>query len=140
WQPKLRLAKSDVLDSDQDSCRHADHFSPVFGCSNGKSEVSTQPAAAISFPREEALLTAGLLALTGGYLEAYTWIVHQVFANAQTGNLVFLWVYVTAGEWAKALHYVEPLLAFMLGVIMASCLRYAAPRRAPEISVLIEIA
>ena len=101
--------------------------------------MSTQPAAPILFPREEAFLIAALLALTGGYLEAYTWIVHRVFANAQTANLIFLWVYVTSGETAKALHYVEPLLAFMLGVIMASCLRYSAPRKAPEISVLIEI-
>jgi uncharacterized membrane protein YoaK (UPF0700 family) len=101
--------------------------------------VSTQQVTAASFPREEALQIAGLLALTGGYLDAYTWIVHRVFANAQTANLVFLWVYVTSGELAKALHYVEPLLAFMLGVIMASCLRKFAPHRTPEISILIEI-
>lgn len=102
--------------------------------------MSTQQAAAASkFPREEALLVASLLALTGGYLEAYTWIVHRVFANAQTANLVFLWVYVTSGEPAKALHYVEPLLAFVLGVIMASYLRKCVPRMASEISILIEI-
>jgi uncharacterized membrane protein YoaK (UPF0700 family) len=57
--------------------------------------VSLQPAAAAPFPRDEALQTAGLLAFAGGYLEAYTWIVHHVFANAQSANLVFLWVYVT---------------------------------------------
>ena len=62
------------------------------------------PDAATPFPREEALLIASLLALTGGYLDAYTWIVHRAFANAQTANLVFLWVYVTGAEWAKALH------------------------------------
>ena len=65
--------------------------------------MSTQQVTAASFPREEALQIAGLLALTGGYLDAYTWIVHRVFANAQTANLVFLWVYVTSGELAKAL-------------------------------------
>jgi hypothetical protein len=27
---------------------------------------------------------------TGGYIDAYTWIFHRVFANAQTANLVFL--------------------------------------------------
>jgi uncharacterized membrane protein YoaK (UPF0700 family) len=80
--------------------------------------VSIPQAAAVSFPREEALLVAGLLALTGGYLDAYTWIVHRAFANAQTANLVFLWVYLTQGEWDKALHYVPPLFAFVLGVIM----------------------
>ncbi len=39
-------------------------------------------------------MIASLLALTGGYLDAYTWIVHRAFANAQTANLVFLWVYI----------------------------------------------
>jgi uncharacterized membrane protein YoaK (UPF0700 family) len=101
--------------------------------------VSIPQAAAVSFPREEALLIACLLALTGGYLDAYTWIVHRAFANAQTANLVFLWVYVTGGEWGKALHYVPPLSAFVLGVIMASCLRKFAPHKAPEISVVTEI-
>ena len=70
--------------------------------------MSRQQATAASiFPREEAVLVASLLALSGGYLEAYTWTVHRVFANAQTANLVFLWVYVTSGGWEKALQYVE---------------------------------
>lgn len=80
-----------------------------------------------------------MLAFTGGYLEAYAWIVHRVFANAQSANLVFLWVYVTAGELEKALHYVPPLLAFSVGVIMACWLRWAAPLRAARISILTEI-
>jgi len=101
--------------------------------------VSIPQAGAASLPREEALLIASLLALTGGYLDAYTWIVHRAFANAQTAILVFLWVYLTGGEWAQALHYVPALLAFVLGVIMASWLRKFAPHQAPEISVLTEI-
>lgn len=101
--------------------------------------MSISQAAALSFRREEALLVACLLALTGGYLDAYTWTIHRTFANAQTANLVFLWVYVTGGEWGKAFHYVPPLFAFVLGVIMASCLRQFAQQRAPAISVAIEI-
>ena len=101
--------------------------------------MSTPQTAAVSVPREEALLIAGLLALVGGYLDAYTWIVHRAFANAQTANLVFLWVNLTSGEWVKALHYVPALLAFVIGVFMASCLRKFAPDKAPEISVLTEI-
>ena len=62
-------------------------------------------------------MVAVLLALAGGYLEAYTWIVHGVFANAQTANLVFLWIHAMAGEWVRAFHYVPPLMAFVLGVI-----------------------
>jgi uncharacterized membrane protein YoaK (UPF0700 family) len=100
--------------------------------------VSLQKSAA-SFPRDEALQIAVLLAFTGGYLEAYAWIVHRVFANAQSANLIFLWFYLTGGEWEKAFHYVPPLLAFTAGVILACWLRWATPLRAAGISILIEI-
>ncbi len=95
--------------------------------------------AAASFPPDEALQIAGLLAFVGGYLEAYTWMVHHVFANAQSANLVFLWVYLTSGEWETAVRYVPPLLAFIVGVTLACWLRWAAPTRATRISTLIEI-
>ena len=98
-----------------------------------------QQVAQASFPRDEALHIAGLLAFTGGYLEAYAWIVHRVFANAQSANLVFLWVNAIGGEWEKALHYVPSLLAFSAGVVMACWLRWAAPLRAVRIGIVVEI-
>jgi uncharacterized membrane protein YoaK (UPF0700 family) len=101
--------------------------------------VSLQHIAEASFPRDEATYIAAMLAFTGGYLEAYAWIVHRVFANAQSANLVFLWVYMTSAEWGKAYHYVPPLLAFAVGVIMACWLRWAVPQRAARISLLAEI-
>ena len=97
-------------------------------------------SAAASFPPDEALQIAALLAFVGGYLEAYTWMVHHVFANAQSANLVFLWVYMSSGEWETAIRYIPPLLAFVVGVILASWLRWAAPHRAARISILTEIA
>ena len=63
-----------------------------------------QQVAEASFLRDEALYIAAMLAFTGGYLEAYAWIVHRVFANAQSANLVFLWVNVATGEWGRAIH------------------------------------
>lgn len=98
-----------------------------------------QQAAAASYPRDETLRIAGLLAFIGGYLEAYTWIVHHVFANAQSANLVFLWVYVSSGELETAARYVPPLLAFVVGVTLACWLRWLTPQRAPRISTLTEI-
>src|SRR5438477_11051558 len=90
--------------------------------------------------RDETLAVAALLAFAGGYLDAYSWIVHSTFANAQTANLVLLWIHTTAGQWATALHYFPPLIAFVIGVIMASCLRRVAGSQAGPISLLIEIA
>ena len=55
-------------------------------------------AASPPIRRDETVQVALLLAFAGGFLDAYTWIIHGVMANAQTANLVLLWVYGTAGE------------------------------------------
>ncbi|MGY4507851.1 uncharacterized membrane protein YoaK (UPF0700 family) [Bradyrhizobium sp. USDA 3650] len=96
-------------------------------------------AVASSIRRDETVPVALLLAFAGGYLDAYTWIMHGVMANAQTANLVLLWVYGSIGDWAKALHFVPPILAFAVGIGVASWLRRAARQRASAISTLIEI-
>jgi uncharacterized membrane protein YoaK (UPF0700 family) len=53
-------------------------------------------AASASLRRDETAPVALLLIFGGGYLEGYTWIIHAVMANAQTANLVLLWVYGSA--------------------------------------------
>ena len=96
-------------------------------------------AASPPLRRDETLQIALLLAFAGGYLDAYTWIIHGVMANAQTANLVLLWVYGAAGHWGKALHFVPPILAFAVGVVIAAWLRRVTGERASAISTLIEI-
>jgi len=95
--------------------------------------------AAPSLRRDETMLVALLLAFAGGCLDAYTWIVHGVMANAQTANLVLLWVEGMTGEWARALQFVPPMLAFAVGIVVAAWLRRVAKDRASAISTLIEI-
>jgi uncharacterized membrane protein YoaK (UPF0700 family) len=89
--------------------------------------------------RDETVQIALLLAFTGGYLDAYTWILHGVMANAQTANLVLLWVNAMAGKWQEAFHFVPSLFAFMVGVVLSSWLRRAVGGRAGQISLLVEI-
>jgi len=96
-------------------------------------------AASLPIRRDETVQISLLLAFAGGYLDAYTWIVHGVMANAQTANLVFLWVYGTAGEWARALHFAPPIAAFTVGIVVAAWLRRATGDRASAISTLIEV-
>jgi hypothetical protein len=67
---------------------------------------------------------------------AYAWIVHDVFANAQTPKLVLLWVHAMAGGWMRAFRHVPPLMAFVLGVMTASWLRYFAGAPAGRIRIL----
>jgi uncharacterized membrane protein YoaK (UPF0700 family) len=112
---------------------------PIANESGMNQDVSSNRSGGMRFPREETLSVAALLAFAGGYIDAYTWITHSVFANAQTANMLFLWIHAMAGEWAKALHYVPSLSAFVLGVIMACWLRRLAGANAGPISLLIEI-
>ncbi|WP_456653977.1 YoaK family protein [Bradyrhizobium lupini] len=96
-------------------------------------------AAASSIRRDETVPIALLLAFAGGYIDAFTWIIHGVMANAQTANLVLLWVYGSIGNWTKALHFVPPILAFAAGILVAAWLRRATGARASAIGTLIEI-
>lgn len=72
----------------------------------------------------ESVLFGILLAIVGGFLDAYTFIGRGgVFANAQTGNIVLVGVYASQGKWEKALVYIPPILAFVIGVIVAEAIK-----------------
>ncbi|WP_040208906.1 YoaK family protein [Neobacillus jeddahensis] len=65
-----------------------------------------------------------LLAIVGGFLDAYTFISRDgVFANAQTGNMVLFAVKAAYGEWREAVHYIPPILAFILGVLVSEIVK-----------------
>lgn len=84
--------------------------------------VSTRPA--------EAFSVAGTLAVTGGFLDAYTYTVRGgVFANAQTGNLVLLGIRLADAQWLAALYYAIPILAFCAGILLTETLRRRLPNR-----------
>ena len=55
--------------------------------------------------RENSLYLFLTFALVGGFLEAYTFLLHGgVFCNAQTGNIVLFFLNLTQGNWADASH------------------------------------
>lgn len=62
----------------------------------------------------ETFCLGALLAVTGGFLDAYTYLTRgRVFANAQTGNLVLLAMNLAGGQFQKAQYYLIPILAFI---------------------------
>ena len=68
----------------------------------------------------EAFILSAFLAFSGGFQDAYTYIVRDhVFANAQTGNVVLLSTCLLSGQWRRGLLYLFPLLAFACGVVVA---------------------
>ena len=77
-----------------------------------------------SIPVHERLPVGILLALTGGFLDAYTYLCWGgVFANAQTGNIVLLAVDAAQRQIGKAVYYLVPVTAFFLGVLAAEWIR-----------------
>ncbi|AWE07370.1 DUF1275 domain-containing protein [Lysinibacillus sp. 2017] len=67
-----------------------------------------------------SLIMGMLLALVGGYLDAYTYITRDgVFATAQTGNTVLFAVRAASPEYDGAFQNVPPFLAFIAGVLVA---------------------
>lgn len=68
----------------------------------------------------DSLLVGCLLSASGGLQDAYTYNVRdEVFANAQTGNIVLMGQNIALGNWEVAVRYLLPLLAFAAGVYAA---------------------
>lgn len=66
-----------------------------------------------------------LLALSGGLMDAYSYLYRgEVFANAQTGNILLFSVCLSQGEWAVSVQYAMPVLAFGMGILMAFLVRH----------------
>ena len=80
-------------------------------------------------PPHATLEAAALLTLSGGFLDAFTYVGHgHVFANAMTGNVVLLGVFAAAGDWPQAWRHIPPIIAFLLGVFTAQLLGRPSPR------------
>lgn len=87
----------------------------------------------------------GLLALSGGLMDAYSYLFRgEVFANAQTGNILLMSVYLSQGNWRLALQYAFPVTAFAIGILMAFLIRHwfwarNSPFHWRQLGVLVEI-
>lgn len=98
----------------------------------------------IRIQTSETFLLSAILALSGGFQDAYTYNVrNKVFSNAQTGNVVLMSQHLMMGEWMKGLSYLFPILSFALGVLVAERIghRYKKAKRIHwrQIVVAIEI-
>ena len=72
----------------------------------------------------ESFLTAAFLSISGGLQDAYTYICRgEVFANAQTGNIVLLSQSLVERKWSTVIHYLIPLGFFAMGIVVAEGIR-----------------
>lgn len=81
-----------------------------------------------SFDEEELLecekfRTFLLMIAVGGFFGAYTFTLKGgVFCNAQTANFVMLALQLGERNWGKALYYVIPITAYLLGAVLSEFL------------------
>ncbi|WP_315767020.1 MULTISPECIES: YoaK family protein [unclassified Bradyrhizobium] len=91
--------------------------------------VSAEPEVEASvgvYAPERSLLVGALLSMSGGFLDAFTWLsLGGVFASSQTGNVVFLGIYATSGQWRQAAQHLLPIAAFLFGA--SAAIRIRAP-------------
>lgn len=72
----------------------------------------------------ESLLVGGILAIAGGMMDAYTYIMRGgVFANAQTGNIVLLGTNLFDGNIKKSGTYLVPIICFIVGIFLAEIIK-----------------
>lgn len=77
------------------------------------------------FQTSETFLVSSILALSGGFQDAYTYSMrNEVFANAQTGNVVLMsWNFMN-GDVRAGLSYLFPVIAFALGILAAELVAF----------------
>lgn len=67
----------------------------------------------------ESMTTCAMLAITGGFLEAYTYLLKGgVFCNAQTGNVVMMGIKFAQGNYLGAAYYLIPMFFYMVGITL----------------------
>ncbi|SFE55338.1 YoaK family protein [Peptostreptococcus sp. D1] len=93
----------------------------------------------------ESTIVAVLLALGGGFRDAYSYNIRgNVFANAQTGNLVLLSQSLANLNFHAAFKYLLPIIAFMIGIFVTDIIKNKHRRNVyihwRQIIILVEIA
>lgn len=75
--------------------------------------------------RHDTMIIGVCLSLVGGFLDAYSYLLKgKVFANAQTGNLVLLFISAAHWELHKSLKYILPIATFAFGIFISEFLKH----------------
>lgn len=73
-----------------------------------------------NLPVHEQLVFCLLLTAVGGFFDAYTFVnCDGIFANAQTGNLIFVGIDLIEGNIPEVIHYSVSIFSFVIGVLVS---------------------
>ena len=75
--------------------------------------------------RTESLRLGVMLAFIGGFMDAYSYMCRgEVFANAQTGNMLLVGIYLCEGKFNNVISYIFPIIFFGVGILISELVRY----------------
>jgi uncharacterized membrane protein YoaK (UPF0700 family) len=102
--------------------------------------MSTSDANLAGSPsKATTLASAVLLAAAGGLLDSVCYLDHgHVFANAMTGNVIFLGIDLISSDWAQTTRHISPILAYLCGVIAARQLKSLHERHGALLTLGLE--
>jgi uncharacterized membrane protein YoaK (UPF0700 family) len=81
----------------------------------------------VTAPTATSRRVGALLVTSNGFVDAYTYLAHGgVFANAQTGNVILFGVGLARPHEVNALTHLWPVIAFVIGVVVARLFRSEA--------------
>ncbi len=74
---------------------------------------------------EENIYIGLILTFIGGFLDAYTYILYdKIFANTQTGNIIFFSIFLAEGDLYNAFLRLFPIFSFCIAIFLAQFLIY----------------
>ena len=113
----------------------------ILAAPDGCPAPHSAPAPAPRTAPENSMYVFLSFAVVGGFLEAYTYLLHGgVFCNAQTGNLVLLVLRLVQGDFPAAGHYLFSLLAYLAGILVSAALPVLLKRlRLPLFTAAVEM-
>ncbi len=76
----------------------------------------------VAYRTSQSFGLAVLLSSAAGSIEAYSVIKLGAFAGAQTGNVVLGAIEISRWRWTPAARYLWPILAFVVGIVLARTL------------------
>lgn len=73
----------------------------------------------------ESLKVGTVSAIAGGFMDAYSYVCRgNVFANAQTGNMLLVGLNIYEKNWSNVFKYILPILSFAVGIMLCEYIRW----------------
>lgn len=89
---------------------------------------------------EENIFISLILTFIGGFLDAYTYVLYdKIFANTQTGNLIFFSIFLVEGKFYNAFLRTLPIISFCIAIFIVQFLIYKFSENKKWIKIVLYI-